>query len=206
MASTLDRVLGLLRSAAEVFLGTSKRTPTRQRPRSGSSTAPGRRPAPPASTKTGTRPGASAPRPAPGAPATGLSSPYPGDFQGTGTVRYAPAPDGNPDPGEVVWTWVPYEEDYTRGKDRPVLLVGAAKGRLLGLMLTSKDHSNDHRGDNDYVDLGTGPWDKQGRESEVKLDRILQIDPRDIRREGSVLDARRFDTVATGLRSRHGWR
>ena len=73
-------------------------------------------------------------------------------------------------------------------------------------MLTSKDHTNDHRGDNDYLDLGVGPWDRQGRPSDVKLDRILSIDPRDIRREGSVLDARRFDSVASALRSRHGWR
>ncbi|GAB5080487.1 hypothetical protein ARTHROSP310_36360 [Arthrobacter sp. AD-310] len=28
-------------------------------------------------------------------------------------------PDGEPDPGEVVWTWVPYQEDHGRGKDRP---------------------------------------------------------------------------------------
>ena len=29
-----------------------------------------------------------------------------------------------PEPGEVVWTWVPYEEDPTRGKDRPVPVIG----------------------------------------------------------------------------------
>jgi hypothetical protein len=100
---------------------------------------------------------------------------------------------------------VPFEEDYSRGKDRPVLLVGSASGRLLALMLTSKDHRDDHRGNSDYLDLGTGPWDKQGRPSEIRLDRVLQIDPRDIRREGAVLDAGRFALVAAALRSRHGW-
>ena len=46
---------------------------------------------------------------------------------------YAPAPDGEPDPGEVVWAWVPYEEDASRGKDRPVLVIGTrvADGQLL---------------------------------------------------------------------------
>lgn len=130
---------------------------------------------------------------------------YPGDFLNTSTIRYAPAPDGQPDPGEVVWTWVPYEEDYSRGKDRPVLLIGKSGPYLLGLMLTTKDHDQDNRGDNDYVDVGTGSWDRQGRPSEAKLDRILQISPRDIRREGAVLERTRFDLVAAGLRNRHGW-
>ena len=29
--------------------------------------------------------------------------------------RYAPEADGQPDPGEVVWAWVPYEDDPTQG-------------------------------------------------------------------------------------------
>ncbi len=37
---------------------------------------------------------------------------------------YSPNLDGRADPGEIVWTWVTYEEDPTRGKDRPVLVVG----------------------------------------------------------------------------------
>ena len=39
-------------------------------------------------------------------------------------VVYAPDLDGRADPGEIVWTWVVYEDDPTRGKDRPVLVVG----------------------------------------------------------------------------------
>lgn len=34
-------------------------------------------------------------------------------------VTYAPHDDDQPDPGEVVWAWVPYEEDATQEKDRP---------------------------------------------------------------------------------------
>jgi hypothetical protein len=105
----------------------------------------------------------------------------------------------------VVWTWVPYEEDYSQGKDRPVLLVGNAGGSLLGIMLTSKDHDRDGRHDEDYMDVGTGAWDRQLRPSEAKLDRILQIDPADIRREGAILDAGRFNLIAAKLRSRYGW-
>jgi hypothetical protein len=38
-------------------------------------------------------------------------------------TSYNPSTDGDPDPGEIVWTWVPYEENDGRGKDRPVLVV-----------------------------------------------------------------------------------
>ena len=138
--------------------------------------------------------------------AAGLTGKYPGDFRGTATVSYAPSPNGRPEPGEVVWTWVPYEEDYSQGKDRPVLLVGTSGRYLLGLMLTSKDHDGDARRADDYVDIGTGPWDRQWRPSEAKLDRILQINPQDVRREGAILDAGRFSHIAAALRSRHGWR
>lgn len=55
-------------------------------------------------------------------------------------VVYAPDLDGRADPGEVVWTWVVYEDDPTRGKDRPVLMVGRDRRTLLGLMLSSQAH------------------------------------------------------------------
>ncbi len=56
---------------------------------------------------------------------------------------YAPEADGEPDPGEVVWAWVPYEDDPTQGKDRPVLLLAASGDEWLGLMLSSQDHDLD---------------------------------------------------------------
>ncbi|WP_248760507.1 type II toxin-antitoxin system PemK/MazF family toxin [Pseudarthrobacter sp. SSS035] len=131
---------------------------------------------------------------------------YPGDFAGAASIRYAPQPDGSPDPGEIVWTWVPYEEDHTRGKDRPVLLVGKSGQHLLGVMLTSRDHGHAGNGSGEYVDIGTGSWDRQQRPSEANLRRILQISPDAIRREGAVLDRKRFDLVAAGIRRRHGWK
>ena len=135
----------------------------------------------------------------------GLTGTYPGDFRGTAKVQYSPSPNGRPEPGEIVWTWVPFEEDHTRGKDRPVLLVGNHGRYLLGLMLTSKDHDGDERRSDDYVDIGTGPWDRQWRPSEARLDRILQINPGDVRREGAILDAGRFRDISSALRARHGW-
>lgn len=130
------------------------------------------------------------------------SRPYQGDFRGAVSPRYSPKPDGRPDPGEIVWSWVPYEEDYSQGKDRPVLLIGRDAGWLLGLMLTSKDHDNGNRSE-DYVDIGAGAWDPQGRPSEVRVDRVVRINPADVRREGAVLDKRTFQLVANRLNGQH---
>lgn len=114
-------------------------------------------------------------------------------------LDYAPRADGRPDPGEVVWGWVPYEEDASRGKDRPVLLIGRDGARLLGLMLTSKDHDRDAaqeaRAGRRWMDVGTGGWDRQGRPSEVRLDRLLHLDAGAVRREGAALDRRVFEQV-----------
>lgn len=113
--------------------------------------------------------------------------------------EYSPSADGRPDPGEIVWTWVPYEEDPHQGKDRPVLLVGREGSHLLGLMLTSRDRNNARERDDRYVDIGTGPWDTRGRPSEVKVDRLLRVDPAVIRREGAVLPRDRFDDVVARI-------
>ncbi|WP_104475317.1 type II toxin-antitoxin system PemK/MazF family toxin [Microterricola pindariensis] len=127
------------------------------------------------------------------------------DPRTVGRVRmsYSPSTDGNPDPGEIVWTWVPYQEHDGRGKDRPVLIVaGGRGGALLAVQLTSKGHD----GDPDQLALGSGPWDSSGRASWVKIDRVFRVFPSGMRREGASLDRRRFDAVASALRARYGWR
>jgi hypothetical protein len=110
--------------------------------------------------------------------------------------------DGDPDPGEVVWTWVPYEDDPSQGKDRPVLVIGWDHDRLVAIQFTSKDHT-DHP---DNMEIGTGPWDSSGRPSYVKLDRLLLVDPTAVRREGGALDKPRFDQVVRRLIDVHHWR
>lgn len=132
---------------------------------------------------------------------------YPGDFDGVPQMTYAPSDDGDPDPGEIVWTWVPYEEDHSRGKDRPVLVIGHDGAWLLALMLTSQDHDRDAaqeaRWGRHWVDIGSGPWDRQGRPSEARVDRILRVDPARVRREGAVLPRERFTEVAAAVRTAH---
>jgi len=119
-------------------------------------------------------------------------------------MAYAPKPDGQPDPGEIVWTWVPFEEDHAVGKDRPVLVIGSDGDWLLGVMLTSRDHDDDaareHRAGRDWVDVGTGAWDRRGRPSEVRINRIIRVDAAKVRREGAVLAQERFEDVADAIR------
>ncbi|WP_425356563.1 type II toxin-antitoxin system PemK/MazF family toxin [Xylanimonas protaetiae] len=118
-------------------------------------------------------------------------------------AQYDPHPDGNPDPGEIVWTWVPYEEDHRQGKDRPVLLVGRDGQWLLALQLTSKDHDRDvqqeARAGRYWMDIGTGPWDKQGRPSEIRLNRVIRVAPQAVRREGAVMSKALFAQVTAAM-------
>lgn len=120
---------------------------------------------------------------------TGASdgSDYPGDYRDMINFEYSPSLDGDADPGEIVWTWVPFEEDHSQGKDRPVLLVGRDGEYLLALMMTSKDHNNREHADPNYLDIGSGPWDPQGRASEVKLNRVIRVRPDAMRREGAIM-------------------
>lgn len=143
---------------------------------------------------------AQAARPRPTAPAGRARTAPAGDR--ARRVVYAPDLDGSADPGEIVWTWVPYEEDDGRGKDRPVLVVGREGADLVGLMLSSQAERADDR---DWVGIGAGAWDAQGRPSYVRLDRVIEVGEHDIRREGAVLDEDRFERVAVELRSRYGW-
>ena len=118
-------------------------------------------------------------------------------------MRYSPQSDGAPDPGEIVWTWVPFEENDGRGKDRPVLIVAAeSAGTYLAVQLTSKDHD----GEGDFVSVGAGGWDGEHRPSWVSLDRVLQVHEGGMRREAAALPREPFERVADRLQQRYGWR
>jgi hypothetical protein len=121
--------------------------------------------------------------------------------RGKRSLVYAPQPDGRADPGEIVWTWVAYEDDPRHGKDRPVLVVGRDGSTLQGLMLSSNAERD---GERHWLSLGPGTWDRDGRPSWVRLDRVLNLAERGIRREGAVLDKPRFSRVAAELRRNYG--
>jgi PemK-like, MazF-like toxin of type II toxin-antitoxin system len=90
---------------------------------------------------------------------------------------------------------VSYEDDPTRGKDRPVLLIGRRGAHLVGVALTSKQHSRDQ------VELGVGAWDKEGRISYAKIDRLIDVDPAAVRREGAALDKKRFAVLIARIKA-----
>lgn len=96
-----------------------------------------------------------------------------------------------------MWTWVPFEDDPSQGKDRPVLVIGTIDRRRVGLALTSRDS-----GRSDHVEVGRGGWDRGESVSYAKLDRLIDLDERPIRREGAVLDRARFERVVAALHRR----
>jgi hypothetical protein len=153
-----------------------------------------RGPTPAAPARTEPKPSAAAPRTA--------HAPAKGHRAAGRRLGYAPQLDGQADPGEVVWTWVTYEDDPRQGKDRPVLVVGREGDVLLGLMLSSQ---RERDGQANWLALGAGAWDRQDRPSWVRLDRVLEVAENGIRREGAVLDRTRFDAVAQALRKGYGW-
>ena len=147
--------------------------------------------------------GLSAPAPTAGPPVARVrDKPVPKPRRGTRHLEYSPSLDGDADPGEIVWTWVPYEDDPKQGKDRPVLVVGRSGRTVLGLMLSSQSERD---GQHNWLALGPGEWDREHRPSWIRLDRVIEVDHDGIRREGSILDRARFDRVAGALRSDYGW-
>lgn len=114
--------------------------------------------------------------------------------EGVVHVEYSPRIDGDPDPGEVVWTWVPYEEDPTRGKDRPVVIIGRRGSLLVGVPLTTQRDDREAQ-----VAIGTGGWDPQRRESYARVWRMLDIDPDRMRREGAILARDRFAALVDAV-------
>lgn len=117
-------------------------------------------------------------------------------------VGYSPSHNDVPDSGEVIWTWVPYEENDGRGKDRPVLVIGRHTAeRVFAVRMTSKPHD----GDRDYLSIGSGNWDTRGRESWVDIEQLYSVHHDGMRREAAVLDAGRYGRIAQALISRYGW-
>ena len=110
------------------------------------------------------------------------------------TIEYSPRLDGDPDPGEVVWAWVPFEDDPTQGKDRPVIIIGRRGAMLVGVPLTTKRNHREAQ-----INMGTGGWDPKRRTSYARIWRMCDIDPERTRREGSVLDMRRFEALVRAV-------
>ena len=51
-----------------------------------------------------------------------------------------------------------------------------------------------------WVDIGAGDWDTRGRESEVRVNRVLRLDPDAVRRVSVSLPRPLFERVVAGMR------
>lgn len=136
-------------------------------------------------------------------PHPGSDSAYPGDFHGRIVADYRPDTDSEPDPGEIVWTWVPFEEDYSQGKDRPVLVVARDGEWFLALPLSSKNHELDREQEASqgryWASIGRGPWDSGKHASSVRVNRVVRVRPEAVRRIGGILPQQHFDDVLAGV-------
>lgn len=104
-------------------------------------------------------------------------------------------PDGHADPGEVVWARVPFEDDPTQGKDRPVLIVGrATNGNLVGVQLSTKTH---HKG-SFPIEWGSD------KTSHLRPERFIQVDLTNYRKEGAYIKKPVFQEIVDTLTKRHG--
>jgi len=116
-----------------------------------------------------------------------------------GDVRFAYRPrhpDGHPDPGEVVWAHVPFEDNPKVGKNRPVLIVGRTKdGNLVGVQLTSKTH---HPGSIPIE------WGDKNIASHIRPERFIQVDKSNYFKEGSYIKKPKFQDIVNTLTKRHG--
>ncbi len=131
---------------------------------------------------------------------TAVELPLPG--RGGVQLAYAPSRNGRPDAGEVVWAWVPFQEDPTRGKDRPLLIIAPHDPQtVLAMKLTSRSHDRER----DYLGIGSGAWDAQGRDSWIDIDQVYRVHRSGIRREAGALPRETFDRVAKVLTKRYGW-
>lgn len=91
------------------------------------------------------------------------------------------------DVGDVVWAFVPFADDPSQGKDRPVAVVGVDRsGTLTAVYMTSNEGRANRPG---VVALSSGDWDPQGRRSWADTRRTVRVSPDDVRRFGATLPA-----------------
>lgn len=118
------------------------------------------------------------------------------------SIFYAPDMDGQPTAGEVVWIWAPSDGPDRPLRNRALLVVGHTRTTVLGLIISPNPA---HAEDPLWLDIGTGDWDPSGRQSWLRLDKLLEVPQLAVRRQGTIVPRRRFERVATRLRSDYNW-
>jgi hypothetical protein len=77
-------------------------------------------------------------------------------------------------------------------------VIGHRRRALVGVPLTSQ-----HDPRRPQFELGIGDWDPQRRPSYAKIDRVIDLDPSRMRREGSVIDRARFERLVDAVDRYH---
>ncbi len=116
-------------------------------------------------------------------------------------TMYAPDMDGQADPGEVVWLDI----RARRGggvQRRAVLIIGRNHHTLLTLLISANPEHEEH---DNWIRIGSGPWDGAGHDSWVRMDKILEVPESQITRRGVAMPERRYDRITAILRNEYGW-
>lgn len=116
-------------------------------------------------------------------------------------VIYAPDMDGQADPGEVVWVNIRTQKNGEL-ELRSVLIIGRRKHTLLALLISSNERFADSP---NWIRIGSGPWEQEGNEAYVRLDKVLEVPESEIQRRGVSMPERRYDLIAARLRADYGW-
>jgi mRNA-degrading endonuclease toxin of MazEF toxin-antitoxin module len=114
--------------------------------------------------------------------------------------EYNPAVDGRPEPGEVVWAWVPFEAEGRQGKERPVLVLSVDGLRLRAVAMSTRTDDRDRRRREVWEDIGTGDWDRRARPSVVRVDQVLVVSVYDARRVGAYVEDRVLEAIRASVR------
>lgn len=117
-------------------------------------------------------------------------------------VIYAPDMDGQADPGEVVWADICPRRGGVIER-RAVLIIGRNHHTLLTLLISD---NTGHGSEDNWLSVGSGPWDGSGSESWVRLDKVIEIPESQILRRGVSMPQRRFERISARLRNDYGWR
>lgn len=117
-------------------------------------------------------------------------------------LYYAPAMDGQPEPGEVVTVYADLTGSGAGAEEHSALVVGHRHASLLCLVI-SPDPA--HANDDNWLAIGAGDWDHSGNPGWIRLDQVLSLSIRDIRRHGAVFTRQQFHRVASRLRHNYGW-
>ncbi len=98
--------------------------------------------------------------------------------------RAGRGPAGGPQPGEIWWADVPFE-DRPGSKDRPCLVLSVRRGAARVVKITSR-HGDGRPG---VIALpGGAVGDRRGRASYLETDEVREVPLGDFRRRGGAMD------------------